>query len=87
MNKVVMIMDVIEAKEPVYTLMVTEEELTVILRALEEYTEDNPNNTNAAERLHHKSELLKTCVQKDNELGAARAELLAYAGYDYYDND
>lgn len=76
-----------QLKPQEYILMVTAEELNMILRALEEYTEDNPNNTNAAERLHHKSELLKTCVQKDKELSDARAELLAYAGYDYYDNE
>ena len=76
-----------ELKPEEYILMVTEEELTVILSALAEFTEDNPNNTNTAERLHKKADLLKTCVRKEKELSEARLALLEYAGIDFYDND
>lgn len=76
-----------EVKEQTYILQVTEAETRVILLALAEFTEDNPMNTNTAERLHRKTELLNLCIKKENELSEARAQLMEYAGFDFYDND
>lgn len=74
-------------KEETYLLPLTQEETVVILRALAEYTEDNPNNTSTAERLHRKAELLNNCITAEKELFKAREALLEYSGWDYYDND
>lgn len=76
-----------EAKERTYALPVTEAEADVILRALDEYVEDTPLNTSTAERLHRKTELLNRCIRKETELEHARAELMEYAGIDFYDNE
>lgn len=74
-------------KEKTYILPVTEAETRLILLALDEFTEDNPMNTNTAQHLHKKTELLNLCIQKDNELSEARVQLMEYAGCDFYDND
>ena len=76
-----------EKKEEMYLLPLTHEETMVIMRALDEYTEDNPNNTSTAERLHRKAELLNNCITAEKELFNAREALLEYSGWDYYDND
>lgn len=76
-----------EAKERTYVLPVTEAETDVILRALDEYMEDNPLNTSTAEHLHRKTELLNRCIRKENELEDARNKLKEYADIDFYDND
>lgn len=76
-----------EQKEETYLLPLTQEETVMVMRALDEYLEDNPNSTSTAERLHRKAELLNNCITAEKELFKARTELLEYSGWDYYDND